>query len=477
MKICLLVEGSYPYVVGGVSSWIQMLITGLPMHQFIIYSIGAEEKTRGQFKYKLPDNVIAVHELFLDSILNLKSPTAARYALSAAEKENLERLICGVGDINLSQLLATFRVEDKKRDPLEIFMSFDFFDVITNAYRKKYNHLPFTDFFWTIRSMLLPLFYLLQQDLPVADIYHSVATGYCGVVGGLASSVYKKPFILTEHGIYSREREEEIIKCDWAKGEFKSVWIQYFYSLSRLAYQNAVKVITLFEKNAEIEVALGCDRDKIEIIPNGIHVERFLSIAPPAPRPQEIVVAAVIRVVPVKDIITMLRSFALVKKQLSYAKFLIMGPCDEDPEYYEACVKTVETLQIEDLEFTGSVDIKAYLGKTDILILSSISEGQPLAVLEGMASRRPFVTTDVGCCREVLYGGQGDEMGRAGIVVPIMDFEGMAEAIVDLALHEEKRLRMGEIGCRRACAAYTFEKFIAAYYRVYDEEYRRQEVE
>ena len=40
MRICLLTEGSYPYVVGGVSSWCQMLIQGLPEHEFFIYSIG-----------------------------------------------------------------------------------------------------------------------------------------------------------------------------------------------------------------------------------------------------------------------------------------------------------------------------------------------------------------------------------------------------------------------------------------------------
>ena len=42
MRICLLTEGSYPYVVGGVSSWVQMLMEGLPEYEFVVYSIGAE---------------------------------------------------------------------------------------------------------------------------------------------------------------------------------------------------------------------------------------------------------------------------------------------------------------------------------------------------------------------------------------------------------------------------------------------------
>ena len=469
MKICMLVEGSYPYITGGLSAWVQMLILGMPEHQFIIYSIGAEEKDRGKFQYKLPPNVVAIKEIFLDSILNLKSPSTGNYRLTPLERENLERLICGEGDIDLAKLLMTFRSGKKSKGPLEIFMSFDFFDVITSAYKRKCSHLPFTDFFWTIRSMLLPLFFLIQQELPDADLYHSSAAGYTGAVGGLAATVYNKPFILTEHGIYSREREEEIIKCNWAQGDFKSVWINYFYSLARLTYQKATRVFTMFENNSEIQVSLGCDPLKVRIIPNGINVEKFENIKAPSEDGEMITIAAVVRVVPVKDIITMLRSFFLVKQKIPKARFLILGPTDENPEYYEACLKLSETLEIKDLQFTGSVDIKEYMEQIDILVLSSISEGQPLAVLEGMASRRPFVATDVGSCRELLYGS-GDDFGQAGIIVSMMDFENMAKAIVTLAQDKKLRTEMGEAGYRRINQFYSLNGFLDAYRKVYQEE-------
>lgn len=466
----MLVEGSYPYITGGLSAWVQMLILGMPEHQFIIYSIGAEEKTRGIFKYQLPFNVIEIREVFLDSILDLKSPSTGTYRLSGVEKENLEKLICGEGDIDLGELLMLFRSGKKNRGPLEIFMSFDFFDVITSAYKKKFSHLPFTDFFWTIRSMLLPLFFLIQQGLPEADIYHSVAAGYSGAVGGMAATIYNKPFILTEHGIYSREREEEIIKCDWTQGDFKSVWIDYFYSLARLTYQKSTRVFTMFEKNSEIQVSLGCDPTKVQIIPNGINEKKFEDVKAPRDDNKMITIAAVVRVVPVKDIITMIRSFFLVKLKIPNARFLILGPTDENPEYYAECRKLVETLEIQDLEFTGSVDIKKYMDEIDILVLSSISEGQPLAVLEGMASRRPFVSTDVGSCRELLYGSN-DDFGQAGIIVAMMDFEDMAKAIVTLVEDKKLRLEMGEAGYQRINESYTLNGFLDAYRKVYQEEY------
>lgn len=466
MRICILVEGSYPYVVGGVSAWLQMLISGMPEHEFVIYSIGAQEKARGQFRYELPPNVVSVQELFLDSILHLKSPQAGRYKLQDEEKRNLEALICGEA-IDIVKLIETFRAAKSEKNPMEIFMNFEFFDVLSEAYRKKFDYLPFTDYFWTLRSMLLPLFYLVCQRLPEADLYHSVATGYCGAVGAVAAVQYGKPFLVTEHGIYSREREEEIIKCDWAKGEFKSLWIQYFYNLAKMTYDHATRVVTLFSKNAEIETALGCDSAKIRIVPNGIRTERFVHLSPPTRGKNSITVAAVVRIAPVKDIVTMLRSFYLVKQALPRTRFLILGPCDEDAQYYESCRKLVDTLGIEDLEFTGSVDVQAYLPQTDVLVLSSISEGQPLAVIEGMAAARPFVCTDVGCCRELLYGEAEDTLGEAGVVVPVMDFEGMAEAIVRLAEDEALRIRMGEIGRQRVLRYYTFEGFIAAYREIY----------
>lgn len=65
MKICLFLEGSYPHVTGGVSTWVQMLIKNMPEFEFVIYSIGPEEKYRGIYKYKLPDNVTAVQKYFL----------------------------------------------------------------------------------------------------------------------------------------------------------------------------------------------------------------------------------------------------------------------------------------------------------------------------------------------------------------------------------------------------------------------------
>ena len=55
MRICVICEGCYPFVAGGVSSWLHGLIKAMPQHTFVIWAIGAQEKSRGKYAYTLMD--------------------------------------------------------------------------------------------------------------------------------------------------------------------------------------------------------------------------------------------------------------------------------------------------------------------------------------------------------------------------------------------------------------------------------------
>ncbi len=68
MKICLIAEGSYPYITGGVSSWINQLIRSMPEYEFVLIAINPDSTRRGQYRYELPDNLVNIYELFLDVI-------------------------------------------------------------------------------------------------------------------------------------------------------------------------------------------------------------------------------------------------------------------------------------------------------------------------------------------------------------------------------------------------------------------------
>lgn len=473
MKICLLVEGNYPYLVGGVSNWVHQLISNLPEHEFIIYSIAAQEKNRGKFVFDIPKNVIKIEEIFLDSILNLSGEHGKQYRLSDEEIKNFSALVLG-GKVDWHSLITSLK-NRKIGNVIDFFMSYDFFKIIKDAYKQEHGSTPFTEFFWTNRSLLIPFLFIINQKIIDADIYHSVVTGYAGIVGSLASFINNKPFILTEHGIYSREREEEIIKANWIEHYFKDNWIGFYYNLADLAYTMADEVITLFEKNKEIQISHGCSKNKIRIISNGIDVNAFSDIRTKNSDDNTLYIGAFVRVVPIKDIITMLQSFALVKTKVTKAKFYIMGDIEEDEEYYHECLRFVDDMGLKDVFFTGKIDIMDYLGMIDILVLTSISEGQPLTILEGMACKKPFVTTDVGSCKELLYGSD-DRFGPAGFIEPLMDSEKISESIIRLCKDPILREKMGHNGFERVSKMYTFENFLNSYRLLYHKYSKREEI-
>lgn len=464
MKICMLFEGSYPHVTGGVSTWAQMLIKNIDSHEFYLYSISADSRLKGKFKYDLPDNVAGVKEVFLDTIIKEKGRYGSHYRLDSRVRESLGALIAGK-EVDWEPILEMVK-NRTIRNSLDFFMSIDFFDILKDAYSRYYARVPFTDFFWTIRSMLLPLFYLIQQPVPEADIYHPASNGYTGLVAAIAKYIYKRPLVLTEHGIYSREREEEIIKSRWVSGQFKDLWINFFKNMSKMVYGYADGVYTLFEKNRDLEIGLGCSPEKIHVVPNGIYTGDFEEIVQD-PGHENLNIGSITRVAPIKDIKTMIQSFNIVKRSIKDARLFIMGPTDEDEEYYRECRHLVKRLKLEDVTFTGRVDIREYMGKMDILLLTSISEGQPFVILEGMAAGKPFISTDVGGCSELLYG-RDDGLGRSGLVVPMMDPSAIAAAVKKLGLDQELREKMGEVGKKRVRKYYTAEKCIESYKKIYD---------
>ena len=62
-----------------------------------------------------------------------------------------------------------------------LLMGEDFLNAVRDCYNLKYSQIVFSDFLWTMRSIYLPLFLTMQTEIPRADLYHCVATGYAGV--------------------------------------------------------------------------------------------------------------------------------------------------------------------------------------------------------------------------------------------------------------------------------------------------------
>ena len=450
MRICMILEGCYPYVRGGVSSWVHALMLANPQHEYVLWLIGAKEEDKGNFKYEIPKNVVEIHEVFLDTALKLHASSKDAYPFNERQIAELKKLVLCT-DPDWDELFRLYN--NDKVGAVSFLMSETFLNILLDVCETEYPHVSFADFFHSIRSMFLPTLYLLGTQVPEADVYHSTTTGYGGILGALGAWKYNKPYIVTEHGIYTREREEEILRAKWIVPAFRRHWINMFYMLSHCAYDHANSVTSLFRRYADIQVELGCPPEKQTVIENGIQVDRFNAV--PAKTPDGFIdITAVVRIHPIKDIKTLIHAFFALKQRVPNARLHILGDTD-DEEYAAECRALIDQLHVDGIDMPGNVNVLQYLARTDFTVLSSISEGQPLAVLESLAAGRPCVATDVGCCRSLLEGEKGDDFGAAGLVVPPMHSHALADALElmcrrpdirrDMAIAGKKRIRKNHV--------------------------------
>jgi glycosyltransferase involved in cell wall biosynthesis len=177
-------------------------------------------------------------------------------------------------------------------------------------------------------------------------------------------------------------------------------------------------------------------------------------------------------VVPIKDVKTYIRAMRTVVNRLPEAEGWIAGPEDEDPVYAEECRELVEGLGLSNnIRFLGFQQMTELLPKVGLVVLSSISEGLPLVLLEGFAAGVPAVSTDVGSCRQLIYGldREDQSFGAAGRVVGIADPQALAEAALELLTDRAVWHAASEAGVRRVEAYYTQERMFASYQTIYDE--------
>ena len=167
----------------------------------------------------------------------------------------------------------------------------------------------------------------------------------------------------------------------------------------------------------------------------------------------------------------MIYAFAEMKERFAGARLYIAGP-EDDPDYGKECHELVSRLHVQDIIFMGTIKVVDHMEEFDFTVLSSISEGQPLSVLESFAAGRPCVTTDVGCCKELLQGSGEDQEGCAGLLVPPMQPHALSLAMEELCRDREKRMDMGRAARQRAKKYYQHNDMINRYQKAYDEVFR-----
>jgi glycosyltransferase involved in cell wall biosynthesis len=492
--VCLIVEGCYPYVAGGVANWLDWLMRSLPETRFSVVAVVGDDRPM-TWRYELPDNVV----WFQDVPLAYRSAKPTRLPEPALEPEAFRDLICrvvGDGDFEaFAELCAlldrtpagrpgAFMGRTEAPSLLQLMNSRFGWVAMVAAYERLAPQASFPDFFWAWRTLVGGLYAILKAPIPPARAYHTISTGYAGLLAARAAVATGRPAAITEHGIYTNERRIDLTMAEWIpdsialslgriddRVDLRQFWIQTFESYARLCYRACTRITTLYGENQSFQTTLGAPREKLEVIPNGIRMEKFAGLRREPGGPPT--VALIGRVVPIKDIKTYITAIARLKAAIPDVRALLLGPTDEDPEYHEQCLQMVRELGLEEtIVFTGKVNIIDYLPQIDVMALTSISEAQPLVLLEAGAAAIPCVTTDVGSCREIIEGlpEESPRLGPAGRVVRPMDAEATAEALRELLADPELRRACGERLRERVRLYFTSEassgRYAALYYNM-----------
>lgn len=281
-------------------------------------------------------------------------------------------------------------------------------------------------------------------------------TRFAGILGGK-----RRPLIIyTVHGLPLRNHLKPHVRAAALLTE-------------RLLWRSCDAFIAVSEdvKARFMEIS-GVREREITVIPNGIRIERFNGDFQKSQevcnefgldRENDWIVGTATRLVPEKNLDIMLEGFARLKQRfrdnansLSSAGPNTLGSCDGcrgdlsnrrprllivgDGPLRQDLEDLAEKMGIkEDVAFAGSRrDVSSALSAMDVFVLTSLEDGMPLALMEAMAAGKPVVVPRCGSFPEVVRPSYG-------VLVPPGSPNTLSDAISDLLLNEQKRLRLGKL--------------------------------
>jgi len=488
--IALLLEGTYPYVRGGVSSWVHQIINGLPHLRFAVVFIGGEPDLYGDVQYRFPPNVTHFETHYLLDHGKLKPKAVAGNAAAYRDTAQFHDAMRGTHSASVDEFIKAFSALGAEAgiSKEDFLFSEQSYQYITQQYRERCSEPSFVDYFWAVRTMHAPLFVLAQiaQKMPAVRAVHSISTGYAGLLGAMLNVQRNIPYLLTEHGIYTKERKIDLAQATWINdhnddvsstlheemGYIRGLWIRFFEQIGKMAYARANPIVSLYEGNRERQISDGAVRERTQVVTNGINLERYAQAMQKRKDGIPLVLGLIGRVVPIKDIKTYIRTMRALRDKLPDVQGWIIGPEDEDPAYVQECKDLVESLALQHtVKFLGFQNVAEILPQLGLLVLTSISEAMPLVLLEGFASGVPCLSTDVGSSRELIEGSSADDrkLGAAGRVVSIADPEATANAAFALLSNAEAWQAAQRAGLARVKKYYDDKMMFAAYRDLYQQ--------
>jgi polysaccharide biosynthesis protein PelF len=480
MKIALTAEGTYPHQFGGVSVWCDQLIRGLPEYDFTMIPLVATGSE--PVRWKLPPNVSSMRPIPLWGAPP-SVPVRARLGAALSPRRRFagraEPMVRELIDVLLSpaadaqhrfgNVLSELFIYAQSRNLSSMLGSEDAVRMLSMLWRERWGAIlpgpagrsvaPTLNDAVTamqlVEHALRPLSYPPVQ----ADVVHAVTNGLGALPALAAKWWYGVPMIVTEHGVFMREQYLHLRRTPFG-WPVKDLYLRFMRRVCTLGYLQADVITPGNVYNRRWEAQLGADIAKVRTVYNGVEPSAFPALED---EPDVPTISWAGRIDPIKDLSTLLRAFALVRKQIPQARLRIFGSPPHGGRAYLNKLRTEMTdLGLtESVTFEGRVpEIRDAYKAGHVVVLCSITEGFPYTLIEAMACGRACVATDVGGVSEALGAD-------AGLIVPPRNPAALAEACLRLLQDDELRRSLGAAARRRALEHFTVDRAISAFDEMY----------
>jgi glycosyltransferase involved in cell wall biosynthesis len=291
-----------------------------------------------------------------------------------------------------------------------------------------------TSLTWKIFKFLL---LIRKLDFDIIHTHNLAAHHY----GAIASYIYRKPLIHTKHGKY-----------------YPTKMTMKF--LERFSFYFTKILVGVSEDIKESYIrTTACSREKVTTILNGINVDNFVTNKNMNDSNPFVNIGIVARLSAEKDHRTLLHAFKIALDLMPNIILTIVGDGPEE----ENLLNYVQDHGLKNsVIFLGKrLDVPQILSTLDIFVLSSVTEGVPISLLEAMAACLPCIATNVGGNPEVV------EDGVTGYLVPAENPQMIAEKLLILANDRSLRISMGLSGNERVKKLFSISTAASKYEKLY----------
>lgn len=310
---------------------------------------------------------------------------------------------------------------------------------------------------------LIKIFKIILREKP--DIIHT-HTAKAGTLGRIAGIIYNFCVARNDDGS-GKIKLIHTFHGHVFDGYFNSFSTGIFIFIEKILACFTDQIITVSENVKNELISLGIAKTKkIEVIPLGFELEKFLEIAP-RDDTETVNIGIVGRLAPVKNHYLFLESVNILRLSLLNAaepfklRFIIVG----DGELKDELQKYSCKLNLSEcVKFLGwRKDLTKVYADLDIVCLTSLNEGTPVSLIEAMASGRAVVATEVGGVNDLLGGIINENMVQVnftvrqrGVTAKPKDANGIAQALKFAS--ENKAMREKLSKAAREYAKYRFTK-------------------